>query len=304
MIRHSRAAAFHDALDTTRSDGANRRWTDDAPDPNAPAALVRRADVLRRAWRPAIPDRVKFLVDRCAGNRVMDIGCVAHDIERMQSPQWLHRRLAESARECIGVDIHESGVQEMQRLGFTAVVHDLGEGLGPFAAQARFDVIVAGELIEHVESIDMLFGTAAEALDDGGELIITTPNPWAPHRVRAGQLGYVWENTDHIVFAFPSGIAELAERHGLILVEATTTDEARRVPTGRDLVKAVRGRLRGRQWANVGIATVGDRKVTRIGFTRLGQVPHGLWWPRRRFIGETFVYVLRRRQTSPDGSPS
>ena len=83
------------------------------------------------------------------------------------------------------------------------------------AATGPFDVIVAGELIEHVGSIDMLFEVARDLLSPTGEMILTTPNPWAPARVAAGQRGEVWENADHILFAFPSGVAELAERHGL-----------------------------------------------------------------------------------------
>ena len=159
---------------------------------------------------------------------------------------------------------------------------------------APFDVIVAGELIEHVEALNMLFDVASEALAPDGEMIITTPNPYAPHRVRAAQLGIVWENVDHIVYAFPSGIAELAERHGLVLSEAATTDESvRRSLTDR--LRAVKRRLRGSQWRNVGYSTWDERSVSQVGFGTVGAIAHGMWWPGRRFLGETFVYVVKRQ---------
>lgn len=295
-MRHSRSAAYGDALRTIASGTSDRRWTDDASDPNDAAAVGRRAEILRQAWRPAITDRLQFLVDRCADRRVLDIGCVAHDIARLQSPQWLHRRIARSAHTCVGVDIHSEGVAEMQRLGFTAVVHDLSGGLGPLAPLAPFDIIVAGELIEHVEDVSMLFLIASASLADDGALIITTPNPYAPHRVRAGQLGLIWENVDHILYAFPSGVAELAERHGLMLSEATTTDDRRAARSTVQCLKAVRRRIRGRRWINVGFTSIGDRKIARITFDRLGSALRGASWPRRRFVGETFVYVVRRPQ--------
>lgn len=296
VVRHSRSQEFKDVLPAAIS-GVGGRWSDVASDPNASAALAHRAAVLRAAWRPPIRDRVLFLEERCRGRRVMDVGCVAHDVARIDSPQWLHRHLAAVADRCIGVDVLSDGVEAMRERGFEVMLHDLRDGSGPLSAEAPFDVIVAGELIEHVEAIDMLFRTASEVLAPGGELLVTTPNPYAPERVRAAQLGIVWENADHIVYAFPSGMAELAERHGLVLAEAAVTDDRPR-PTFVEQLKAVRRRLRGRQYVAVGYATRGESRVRRVGYGRVGGVLHGLWWPGRRFLGGTFVYVVRR----PEGN--
>lgn len=292
-MRHSRSGEFNRACSQAQQQRKVDRWSGLAADPNSAVVLARRAETLRSAWRPVIGDRIEFLEDRCRDRLVLDIGCVAHDIERMQSPQWLHRRIAAVARRCVGVDVLLEGVTAMQSRGYEVVHHDLGNGLGPLADIAPFDVIVAGELIEHVEAIDMLFSVARDALGRDGQLIITTPNPYAPHRVRAAQLGIVWENVDHILYAFPSGIAELAERHGLVLAEAATTrDDLQRPMVER--LRALKRRWNGRQWRNVGFATIGSRRVAAVGFGACGRVLRGLWWPRRRFRGETFVYVVKR----------
>ena len=293
-MRHSRAKAFDEALHSVSHDPSASHWSAVANDPNDPRALADRAEKLRRTWRPDIPDRIEYLMTRCSGKRVLDIGCVAHDIARMSSPMWLHAQLASAATFCLGVDIDAAGVTEMQRLGYDALTHDLSAGPGPLSDLEPFDVIMAGELIEHVSSVDMLFDTAAQLLSPNGELIITTPNPWAPHRVRAGQLGFIWENTDHILFAFPSGMAELADRHHLALSEVATTSPRTAHAHGIERVKAARRRLRGRQWMMVGFASTGERRTVRVDFGRLGRAMHGLWRPRRRFLGETFVYVIRR----------
>lgn len=212
----------------------------------------------------------------------------------MDSPQWLHGRLAAVATRCIGVDVLSDGASAMRERGFEVVLHDLSEGLGPLAPDAPFDVIVAGELIEHVEAVDMLFRAAGEALAPGGELLITTPNPYAPHRVCAAQLGIVWENVDHILYAFPSGMAELAERHGLVLAEAAVTDDRQRLSlVGR--MRQLRRHLRGRHYVIVGYSTKGERRVRRVSDVGMQRVFRALWMQRRRFVGETFVYVVRRR---------
>jgi 2-polyprenyl-3-methyl-5-hydroxy-6-metoxy-1,4-benzoquinol methylase len=292
-LRHSRSEQFGRWVSATDLPAPGGRWTDVASDPNAPAAVTRRAETLRACWRPPVSDRLAFLEGRCRGRRVLDVGCVAHDVRRMDSRAWLHGRLAGVAERCIGVDVVADGVEEMRRRGFTAVLHDLSTGLGPIEGDAPFDVIVAGELIEHVASIDMLFRVARAGLAPDGELILTTPNPYAPHRVRAGQLGVAWENVDHIVYAFPSGIAELAERHGLLLTEAAVTaEETVRRPSRR--VRQLLRWARGRRWLTVGFATVGTRRVQRVVYGGAGRLLRGMVRPRRQFVGETFIYVIRR----------
>jgi SAM-dependent methyltransferase len=86
----------------------------------------------------------------------------------------------------------------------------------------RFDVMVAGEVVEHLRDPLTLLEVASVVLKDAGKVIITTPNPYAPHRVFAGRTRYVWENADHLFYFFPSGMVEMAERTGFQLVEWCT----------------------------------------------------------------------------------
>ncbi|MEO7268505.1 MAG: class I SAM-dependent methyltransferase [Knoellia sp.] len=290
-MKHSRSRAFDSALADPPTGAAH--WSDVAPDPNDPRVMARRAVTLRAAWRDPIEDRLAFLMDRCRDRRILDIGCVAHDVERMKSPDWLHGRLAVVAASCLGVDVLAEGAEHMRTLGYDVIVHDLTTGPGPVAAKGPFDVIVAGELIEHVPSLDMLFTAARDLLSPDGQLIITTPNPWTPARVAAGQRGDCWENVDHIMFAFPSGIAELAERHDLVLSEATTTAPTSSRSSGlRDLARTVRRRVRGTGWASVGFATRGPESVVRIDGGKRVLPTRGPRTPM--FVGGTFVYVVRR----------
>lgn len=289
-MRHSRTRAFDDARAQANSVTPGTRWSELRDDPNDPLLVAVRARTLAAAFRPPIGDRIDYLSDRCRGRRVLDIGAVAHDPRRMEAPDWLHGRLADVAASCVAVDIVPEGVEVMRARGYTALVHDLGQGPGPVAELGPFEVIVAGEIIEHLEDQGLLFRAAQALLSDDGTMLITTPNPYVPARQKAGRRGVVWENVDHISYAFPSGVAELAERHGLRLAEAFTVTGARSARPGlRQLAKAGRRIVRGQQWKSIGFDTRHDLRQVSIGSPSPRRKVDASW-----FVGETFIYVIAR----------
>jgi len=108
----------------------------------------------------------------------------------------------------------------------------------------------------------------------------------------------VWENVDHILYAFPSGIAELCERHGLVLAEAATTVESR--PSGVwNWLRTCKLYIRGTRYITVGYRSLGPRGTARVkqsraaGVVRVLSMRHDQF--HRRMLGETSLYVIRRR---------
>ena len=199
-------------------------WRRVATNPNDAAALGARARQMAAVTTGLVPDRIGWLQDVCRGRKVLDVGCVDHDTSRVHDPRWLHARLVAVAGECVGLDYEAEGVDRLVGLGYNVVHHDINDGVKGLEDRAPFDVVVAGELIEHLPSPQQLFVFASDVLAPGGHLALSTPNPYAPWRVRAGQVGHVWENVDHVQYLFPAGIAELANRTGFTLIEARTTD--------------------------------------------------------------------------------
>lgn len=190
------------------------RWTDAGTDPMDPAIIHARQRMLTAARRTPVPDRIAYLRDLVRGRRLLDIGIVDHDLGSDRREHWLHGRLAEVAASSLGIDVLEAPLHELAAEGYDVACMDVTEGDLP---DGRFDVIVAGELVEHLDRPGHLFRAAAELLDEHGVLVLTTPNPFAPWRVVQNLLDRPYENADHALLLNGWGIAELAERAGLRL---------------------------------------------------------------------------------------
>jgi len=249
-------------------------WRDAGPDPSRPENLERRSQVLASSFRLDQRDRLDVLAELCQGRSVLDVGCVAHDPAR-----------------CVGLDVDAEGVAALRHAGFDVVVGDVGRAGEAVGDRAPFDVVVAGEVIEHLGCVDGIFEGAAQVLTSDGRLVLTTPNPYAPWRVRAGQQGVVWENADHVSYLFPSGIAELADRHGFALewwctLQLPFTSSLRR--SAKVQGAALLARARGRRPD----PATGLRLPLRL--QHLSPLDHLLsrWRRSQGRLGETAVYVL------------
>ncbi len=75
---------------------------------------------------------------------------------------------------CQGCDISEAALEHTRALGFNAVAANVEDGL-PFEDEA-FDLVIFGEVIEHLVDPDAALLHLSRVLERGGRLIVTTPN--------------------------------------------------------------------------------------------------------------------------------
>ena len=188
-------------------------WTDLTKDPNSPHALEARRQVIEAARRPPVPDRVEYLVSLARGKRVLDVGVVDHFAEARHKPTFLHAQIANAAGACLGVDIVADGVQQLQASGYNVRVADITSD----SIEGEYDVIICGELIEHLGNPAGLFRNAHRLLVPGGRLVMTTPNPYQFAWARRYLRGIYVDSVDHVTLFHAGSIAELAEREGLVL---------------------------------------------------------------------------------------
>ena len=112
--------------------------------------------------------RYAFAARRAAGARVLDAGC---------GVGYGSALLAGAARRVVGVEI-DAGAVEAARRQYPAPGLDFLRAdcrRLPFP-DASFDLVVAFELIEHLEDPDALLAESRRVLTAPGELILSTPN--------------------------------------------------------------------------------------------------------------------------------
>jgi SAM-dependent methyltransferase len=98
------------------------------------------------------------------GRRVLDLGCRYGALTKEYA----------GGNDVVGVDVDREALAEAAKLGIETRWADVDERL-PFE-DASFDVIVAGELLEHVRDPERLAREADRLLRPGGTFVASVPN--------------------------------------------------------------------------------------------------------------------------------
>jgi 2-polyprenyl-3-methyl-5-hydroxy-6-metoxy-1,4-benzoquinol methylase len=145
-------------------------------------------------------DRLSWLAQSCTGKVVLDIGCYDETaLAKRDTDHWLHGRLAKTAKRVVGVDRSDKIPPGGLRTASNATIHR-GDGVHVDAHVLGgdcFDVVVAGEFIEHIESpLDFLRDIKARR--PGAQLLISTPNGVSFANTLLGLIRREVQHPDHL----------------------------------------------------------------------------------------------------------
>jgi len=151
--------------------------------------------------------------------RVLDVGC---------SSGYLARPLTERGVRVVGVELDAEAADEARAVCEAVVVGDVETMELPFEA-GSFDVVLCGDLIEHLRDPGGALARLRPFLRPGGRLVLTTPNVanWA---MRLSLLGGRWRYTDrgildrtHVHLFTRKALVETVEAAGYRIVELDHT---------------------------------------------------------------------------------
>ena len=156
---------------------------------------------------PMQENRLDLIKKMCKGKRVLDVGC-AGEMTSYGHPLWLHSQVCEVASSVLGIDNDPKRVNEIRRAGYNVVLEDAED----FNLNERFDVVLAGELIEHLSNPGKFLESAARHLRKGGKLVLTTPNLHDAYHLKEKFL-HCRDSKKHVLGFTPGLLRNILERH-------------------------------------------------------------------------------------------
>jgi hypothetical protein len=165
-------------------------------------------------------DRVQFIARVCGQCRVLDLGAMDETAWAAKRGRgtWLHEEIGENALGVDGVDNSAQVPAEGLHTGANATIRrgDITDLEFLVAALERTpDVVVIGELIEHLENpLQFLRRLAGIERLCGKTLILSTPNATALHNVLIGLAQRESTHRDHLCIFSYKTLATLCTRAG------------------------------------------------------------------------------------------
>jgi SAM-dependent methyltransferase len=228
-------------------------------------------EMVHRLPPAALVDRFTYLRGLCAGRHVVHVGFVDAGCQQLneQADAWLHRHLDEVATDLVGLDLDEAGVADARARGYAAHAVDCRDVDAVRALDlAPADVVIAGEVIEHLDDPGSFLDGLHQLVAPEGVLVVTTPNATGLVNTFALLANVEVNHPDHVTMFTCATLDAMLERHGwtptehavfVQQVKSGATDTRSRVfTTGARIVLGLERLLArwGRPYAADGLVTV------------------------------------------------
>jgi 2-polyprenyl-3-methyl-5-hydroxy-6-metoxy-1,4-benzoquinol methylase len=166
-----------------------------------------------------LKDRKAILEKYCRGKSVLDIGCaggIGDDKDKLT-----HEIIRSVASHVLGVDNNKKAVEMFKKRGYDIIHADAAS----LSIGRKFDVVFAGEIIEHIEDQGIFLENVKKHLRPEGVLILSTPNAqdFAYHLNRfMGRMENDYKkcrNIGHVVAHSYGTIRHLLEKAGFRIID-------------------------------------------------------------------------------------
>jgi len=168
-------------------------------------------------------DRYEYILKKCEWKHVLDLWCVDHDFlihSNDKDHPWLHKKIKNVASDLLGVDFLEKDVELMNKNWFNAVQANVET----MDLDKKFDVIVAWEIIEHLQNPWFFLQSCKKHLNNDWILIITTPNPFYYfHQVQILKNWNPIIHEEHTCYFDPQTLSYLSELNWYEIVSINFT---------------------------------------------------------------------------------
>ncbi|HEX8650323.1 MAG TPA: methyltransferase domain-containing protein [Pyrinomonadaceae bacterium] len=167
--------------------------------------------------------RLDYLKDICRDKTVLHLGCTnwPYTKDVLAVGTLLHMELRQIARELTGFDADQEGLDLLAGLGIENLYRANLEHLEEVELDRKFDVIVAGEMIEHLSNPGLFLRGIKRFMRADSTLVITTINAYCGFRLfiyglrgKGGRAEPV--HPDHVAYYSYATIHHMLSRENLV----------------------------------------------------------------------------------------
>jgi SAM-dependent methyltransferase len=166
--------------------------------------------------------RVEFIKKACAGKKTLHLGCTnfPYTKDSIDNKMLLHFDLEKTASELYGFDFDQEGLDILSEAGGKNLYRADLEKLDEVPLAETFDVIIAGDIIEHLVNPGLFLRGIQRFMNTETRLVITTINAYSGLRFflygLRGQGGAKEPvHPDHVAYYSYSTLSLALEKEGL-----------------------------------------------------------------------------------------
>lgn len=145
------------------------------------------------------------------GKDILDIGCAVG----YKKDDWMHKHIKSLSKTTFGIDLDKDAIDDIKKMGFDV---DYGDAQN-FTLDRKFNLIHAGELIEHLDNPGGFLDSIRNHLTEDGQVLLTTPNGLRISNFIYASTGGLKVNFQHTCWFCEYTLKTLLERKGFELVE-------------------------------------------------------------------------------------
>jgi len=171
--------------------------------------------------------RLDEILRLCEGKSVLHLGYVQHSHlydKLINEGAWVHSNIAKVAKEVVGIDYLADDVKIIkEKYNYEGYFGDANH-LENVPLNRTFDVILCGELIEHITNPGLMLDGLKRFMHPGSVLIVTTPNKWASYYIKQAKSSISeesWINPEHSCWYSHFTLKNTLSRHGFSEVKYT-----------------------------------------------------------------------------------
>jgi len=101
------------------------------------------------------------------GRRVLEVGCAGGHVTR---------HLADRGNEVVGIELDPTAAEHARQFATAVHVADLDDTLPSSLVDGEFDVVVLGDVLEHLRDPAVVLADAVSVLGPAGRLVVSVPN--------------------------------------------------------------------------------------------------------------------------------